>query len=210
MKKLLIILLLVSICLSTFTGCSKKKDEDYLYNWLLENGELVNSSALVYEEKIDSNKTFALHYDTGYINQLFVTYSITDYEGYILEAQMPLFIEGEKVLSSITLINADGFTRGLEYSHNPKQFTNKTPVEHGDATGDILSYADYPHEYVDGKIIVKIPEEDKPKFAEYEKMYDLCKELSQETLCDILDWLTEEICPLAKMDISDFGYKAYK
>ena len=211
MKKLAIFLfstlLLVTICLSTFAGCSLslKKDKDYLYDWLLENGALVNGTKLVY-----SDNNFSLHFDTGYVHELFATYTVTDYEGYQLEVRLPLFTEDEKVLSTITLINAEGYTRGIEYYHTPGRFTNKTPIEHGDAIGDTLSYADYPHEYVDGKIIVKVPEEDKPKIAEYEKMYALCEELSHGTLCDILDWLTEEICPLAEMNISDFGYKAYK
>ncbi len=214
--KLSTILLLVVICLSTLYGCSTKetsedaKDNDYLYNWLLENGELINGTALIYEEKLDENKVFALHYDTGYVNELFVTYSITDYEGYQLEATLPLFIDDDKVLSHLTLINADGFTRGLEYYHTPNSFTSKTPVEHRDTYGDTISMEDYPHEYVDGKIVVKVPDEDKAKIEELKRMNNLCEELSHGTLCNILDWLNEKICPLAEMKISDFGYKAYK
>ncbi len=209
MKKFIVSLfsaiLIVSICLSTLSGCDKAYSKERLYNWLLDNGELVNGTKLVY-----TDNEFALHYDTGYVHELFVTYSLTDYEGYQLEVRVPLFINGEKVLSTITLINNNGFTRGLEYYHTPKSFTNKTPIEHGDTIGDTISMADYPHEYVDGKVIVKVPEEDKPKIEEFKRMGSLCEELSHEMLCDILDWLKNSLCPSAEMDISDLGYKAYK
>jgi hypothetical protein len=213
MKKLISILfsalLIVTICLSTLSGCDiipqKETSEERLYNWLLENGELINGTRLVY-----TDNNFSLHYDTSYAHKLFVTYSVTDYKGYQVETKMPLFIEDEKVLANITLINAEGFTRGLEYYHTPQHFTNKTPIEHGDTTGDTISMADYPHEYVDGKIVVKVPEEDKPKIEELEKMNALCEELAHDNLCSILDWLSEKICPSAEMDIADFGYEAYK
>ncbi len=45
--------------------------------------------------------------------------------------------------------------------------------------------------------------------AQQELRESIAKELAQKALCDILNWLNKEICPLAEMDISDFGYTAY-
>ena len=204
---IVVLVLIASVALASVLTdiLTIEKDGDYLYNWLLENGELVNGTKIVY-----SDNDFSLCYDTAEpYTKLFVVYSVSDYEGYQLEARVPLFglaIES----SSITLINDEGFTRGLKYSHTPSSFTNKTPIKHVDTFGDTISTADYPLEYVDGKYVMHVPEEDKPKLAELKRMNALCEELAHKSLCSILDWLSAEICPLADMEMSDFGYFDYK
>lgn len=186
--------LLLSICITILGGCSteKAKDEEYLYNWLLENGELVNGTKLVYEEKLEDGKVFALHYDTGYTHELFVTYT-TNYDGYELKVRLPLLTDSSKVITWLTLVNNDDFTHGLEYYHNPDTFTKKTPIEHGDGFGDTIV----------------INEATKEEREEWEKMYKLCAELAHESLCSLIDWLNESLCPKAKLELSDLGYLKY-
>jgi hypothetical protein len=93
----------------------------------------------------------------------------------------------------ISLMNSDGFTRGLEYYHNPETFTKKTPIEHSDTFGDTLV----------------VPESTKEEIEELEKMNELCEELAHGSLCSIIDWLNESLCPKAKFKLSDLGYSHY-
>lgn len=210
-------LLLVAICLSTFAGCSLelKKDKDYLYDWLLDNGELVNATELIYKDE-----TFTLRSDHS--KKLFVDYTIPDYKGYEITVKLPLYSESEKVIAEISVHNEDSSSVFSCY-HYPKTFTSKTPLEfdtisqHPDY--DYIIMSDYgTTTYEDGKMVFHLDEskreeyEKKKKYneeidAQRELRETMAKEISHKTLCDILDWLNEEI---AEMDISDFGYKAYK
>lgn len=210
-KLLSSVLLLVIICISVFSGCSTK-DKDYLYNWLLENGELVNNTELIYKDN-----TFTLNAKSS--KKIFVEYKTINSDGYEITVQLPLYSKSEKVSTEISVESKDA-SSSLTYYHTANSFTRKTPIEYG-------STSNYPPlntitigEYRNGEYIPpdkNQKEENKRLQEENEKIKalhtiheDIAKGLSHESLCTILDWLNEEICPLAKMEISDLGYKAYK
>ena len=221
MKKLAVILfsilLLIAICLCTFSGLplEVKKDKDYLYDWLLENGELMDGIDLMYK---DGNFTLR----TDHSRKMFVDYTIPDYDGYEVKVQLPLFNESEKITATISVHNNDSSSTVLCY-HSPKNFTMKTPLEY-DTT---YVYPDYGYiimsdygttVYEDGKYVFHL-DEDKREEYEKKKQYNaeinaqrelrekIAKEVSHKSISEILDWLNEEI---AEMNISDFGYKSYK
>lgn len=227
MKRSIIVLssivLLIAVCLCIFSGCKQEaakkiSPEERLYNWLLDNGELINGTNLVYQ---DNN--FSLH--TDHSKKMFVDYTISDYNGYEITIQLPLYSESKKNKVKISVQNTDSSST-LACYHYPETFTLKTPLEY-----DTLSqYPDYDYinmsEYgttksEDGKMVFYV-DESKREELEERKQYNaeidvqrnlrekIAKEISNKSISDILEWLQLEICPEAEMDISDFGYKAYK
>lgn len=201
--------LCIVFCFS-LTSCKPKKDKDYLYDWLIENGELVGSTTLSFEDSIDTNHRYKLsYYSYGTID---VEYFITDYEGYCVSSRLPLFTGEDKVSSSISLTNSDCLERGKYYSHYRSNFQRKSPITLGDFFGDEINLGGYSfikdgHFYVDYDAM---PDDFRAKVKTSQHMDDLCEELSHSSLCSILDWLNETICPLADMELSDFGYEKYK
>lgn len=186
----------VSLFLTVFfTIFSVEKDEAYLYDWLLENGELVGGTDLVYRHVTQQGVMYALNCNTENSEPYFwVSYIKPNYKGYEVRGHLPLDpnhrLYTNTIIASISLYDyEERITRGLDFSHNKKVFTNKTPIEFDDYFG----YDDFKNSM--DKIIA---------------MNDLCDELSHPTLCDMLDWLKDDVCPLAKMDMSDFGYEKYK
>ena len=191
-------------------SCNQPKDKEYVYNWLLENGELINGTELVYSDKIDSFHTYKLCYSSNMVgSNLCAVYVINNYNGYNVSLTLPLYTNSNNVLTYISIDNAEGFERGLEYYHNRNIFQRKSPITHNDTYGDTIDLSKYPHKEVDGKIIVDVPQDVKEQLNEMKHMNALCEELAQESLCSILDWLKTKICPLADMELSDFGYEKY-
>ena len=208
-------ILLVAICLSTLSGCVIKNSEENLYSWLLENGELVNGTELMYKDN-----SFALY--TGHSQKMFVDYTISDYKGYEITVQLPLFSESKKVVAKITVQNKDSSSI-FECYHYPDSFTMKTPLEYGVKNEypdfDVINLDDYgTMVYEDGKYVFHF---DESKREEYEKKTsynaeitkqrelreEIAKDISHKSIAAILDWINEEV---AKVDISDLGYKVYK
>lgn len=218
---LLATLLVTIICLSSLCGCSPKetpKDKQYLYNWLLENGELVNGTELMYQDN-----TFTLR--TDHSQGMFVDYVIPNYNGYEITVQLPLFSESENTSTTISVQNEDSSTT-LTYCHTAKDFTTKSPIKHDDIHSypplETIIMDDYgTFKYENGKLVFHLDESKREEYEQKTKINkeiktqqelreNIAKELAHETLCEILDWLNDEICPLTEMDISDFGYNAYK
>lgn len=221
------VFLLLAICLSVFNGCSAKdknkdkdyvKDKDYLYNWLLENGELVDNTELLYKDN-------AFTLSTKGPKKIFVEYKTTNSDGYEITVQLPLYSKSEKVSTEISVESEDAGST-LTYYHIAKSFTRKSPIEYGSTSNyppfETINLNDYGELiYENGKYVLHVDEnkreeyeQRKNKNAEIEAQHiiheDIAKDLSHESLCTILDWLKKKICPLAKMEISDFGYNAYK
>lgn len=211
---------LIAVCLCIFSGCATPKlsPEERIYNWLLENGELIDGTNLVYQDN-----DFSLR--TDHSKKMSVDYTIPDYKGYEIAIQLPLYSDSKKVKVSISVKNTDSSSTFACY-HCPKDFTLKTPLEY-----DTLSqYPDYDYihmpdygttKYEDGKYVFHL---DETKREEYEKkkQYNaeidnqrelrekISKEISNKSISDILDWLNKEICPSAEMKIADLGYKVYE
>jgi hypothetical protein len=120
-----------------------------------------------------------------------------------------VFTDFNLVAATISLANIDGFTRGLKFYHDRETFQKRSPISHGDSYGDTIDLSEYPHEYIDGKYHVDIPYEVKVKLEEMDNMNALCESLAQPSIREILDWLNTSVCPLADMDLSDFGYEKY-
>ncbi len=222
-KYFVISLCIILICLFSLYGCFKyetqqlTKNEKQLYNWLLENGELVNGTGLMYQDN-----AFTLH--TNHSQKIFVNYVIPDYNGCKVIVQFPLFSESENSSTSISVQSNDSST-SLIHFHTAKDFTKKSPIEYGDMNSypplvpiTLDDYGTFKEE--NGKLVFCLDENKREEYEQINKINEeisaqqgLCenvaKELAHETLCDILDWLNEEICPLVKMDISDLGYTNY-
>ena len=214
------ILLLAAMVLSTLAGCSPevKKDKDYLYNWLLENGELANGTELMYKDG-----EFTLR--TDHSQEMVVEYIIPDYNGYKITVRLPLYSKSDKA-SAVISVHKRTASSSLTYYHTAKNFTKKSPISYGTISSypqlETINKADYgTSKYENGMFVFYF---DASKWEEYEQKIkankeisaqqelreSIAKDLAHEALCDILDWLNEEICPSAKMDVSEFGYKAYK
>lgn len=216
------ILLIITLSLAVFSGCTANvSSEELLYNWLLENGELVDGTELVYKDN-------AYTLCTDHSKKMFVNYIIPVYNGYEVIVQLPLFVNSDEVTAEISVANEEG-TSTLAYYHNLKEFTVKSPIEFGsfthcpaliNETGILLDdYGEWVYE--NGKYTFRF---DDSKRDEYEQLVkqnneiimqretreQIAKELSHKSILNILDWLKNEICTSAGIDISDLGYEYYK
>lgn len=173
----LVVHIIVFVCGCTFIT---KQREKHLYNWLEENGQLLNGTDLVYQQTGEVGDLFVLRYSTA-SSVMCIEYS-THYEGYHITVELPLFYEDNEVLTTIEVENEDFLYRGLEFSHNRKEFTRNSPIEHHDWYGNTEAYG----------------------------MTSICEDFAQKSICKILDWMSESLCPSVKMELSDFGYTKYE
>lgn len=181
-KAISAICLLISITLY-FCGCSliAKQREKHLYNWLLENGQLLNGTDLEYKQTGAVGDLFVLRYSSGSSSTMFIEYS-THSDEYQITVKVPLFSKTDKVLARIEVENEAFEYRGLEYYHNTKEFTRNSPVTHHEWYGNTTSYA----------------------------LSSTCEEFAQTGICKILDWMKDSLCPATGMKLSDFGYSKYQ
>lgn len=208
-------LFLMTIGLGALSGCSNQKEnpQDVLYNWLLENGELVDGSDFVYKDG-----DFTLYTDSS--RKMFVDCIIHDYNGYEVTVQLPLFSGSKNVKGEIIVQNKDSYGRFFCY-HNPENFTMKTPLsfDRGYQNPDIetISLDDYgTFKDEDGKLIFCL---DESKREEYERKKEhneetnrqielregIAREVSHKAISSILDWLNKK----TNIDASDLGYAQY-
>lgn len=195
-KTIIAILLLASFLMTTCIGCSK--DADYLYDWLLEHGTLVDGTCLQYSETDKSGAKFMLCYDTNYVDKLRwqVQHSTTDSSGRTIITTLFLFSAGKEASSHISVYGLgeyDDYYRSLEYYHNPAIFTKNSPIEQGELSGST----------------VHVPDSEKALIKEILTLNTICENRAQKSLCLILDWLENTFCPAANMNMSDFGYDNY-
>ena len=199
MKRILSIIIILILISSLITACgSSPKDADYLYDWLLEHGTLVEGTRLQYSDTDKSGAKFTLCYDTNYVDKLRwqVQHSTTDSSGRTIITTLYLFYNSNKSLSVISVCGSGAFEdyyRLLDYFHNPAKFTRNSPIEIGDFSGST----------------VNIDNAESNLIAEITEMNNICEDNTQTSLCLILDWLKDSFCPTANMTMSDFGYDNY-
>lgn len=211
MKKLIAVIVILILVSSLMTACSdNSKDSDYLYDWLTEHGTLVDGTCLQYAEIGTDGARFALCYDTNYGDnrEWYVKYIVTDNTNRTVETQLTLFWDGSITPVWITVYGSDDFDdyyRCMEYFHTANKFTPNSPIERGDFSGSTV-VRDI---FVAGQGPTTITDDTEGLPDELDKMDRECETHAQESLCLILDWLKNSFCPLAKMRMSDFGYKSY-
>lgn len=179
----------------------KVVDEEYIYDWLVDNGQLVNNgTGLVYEEKTADGKTFRLRYDIyhGGEEELYAVYSVRDRYGYPISVKMNLFEDDSKILAHINTISSYGYNRGLYFYHNPKNFTKNATIELGGITID---------GWLDENGLDDIIETE--ELLENRTIISILRDIAQESLCELLDWIKEDFCPKADIEMSDLGYLRY-
>lgn len=184
------------------------KDEDYLYQWLTENGTLLDGTILHYTVQGPGNTLFTLAYDTRNYGDDFKWY-IESYTPVIncmrTKVHVTLFWDSQDnpVWDStespawIRVTGAEyleGYGYELAYCHSPQTFTSNSPVKHG-------NFKEYLASDIDPL---------SAKGIAYSKMRSTCYSESQATLCQLLDWLKDSFCPVADMTMADFGYPMYK
>jgi hypothetical protein len=226
MKKfvsLIAVLLLVVFCLS---ACSENpqetgtlpiqeteaspKDADYLYNWLTEHGTLVGGTCLQYSATDSSGIKFTLCYDTNYVEKLRwqVQYITSDDSGRTINTQLFLFYDGSKTPVNISVDGSGcfyGYSRYMEYSINPQNFTNNSPIDMGNCDGSTVVR----DVFIPGQGSTTVTDNKEGLQAELDTMDRICKDRAQKSLCVILDWLENTFCPTANMTMADFGYEKY-
>ena len=187
-------------------------NNDTLYNWILENGELVNGTDLIYK-----NGGFTLY--TNISRKMYVEYIIPNHNGYTVTVRLPLF---EKEVTSEFTVQNETSSSLVFCTHYPENFTLKTPLEYKISSEipdfDYIDRSKYgTTKYEDGKMVFYL---DENKREEYEKKLqynneisdkrkereNIAKEISHRAISDILDWLKSE----TNMDAIDLGYIQYK
>lgn len=165
----------------TSVTSATKKDADTLIDWLLKNGTLIDNASLVYETTDNNGDTYRLVHSTNYTSKLVVIYT-QKIEDYTIVTRVPLDVIAE--------------TKGkVDFW-----------CEISDKEGDNLTIR---YQHTPYKFTSKTPITTLEGYSE-NKMFEVANKCSHENLCKTLDWLKNEICPLAKFTMIDLGYCKYK
>ena len=207
------ILLSITVAAGSLWAYSKRpKDETYLYEWMTKNASLIDGTRLQYTDTQKNGSKFSLNYDTyNYVDRMkwYIQYDIPEREGYYTTVHVTLYWDNKECPSTITVSGTgklEGYSRTLEYSHNPDGFTRGSPIKINSYDGSTVP--------TDGNI----PELSGSSLLGLERALQLkldymdqkCSILAHSSLCKVLDWLQNEFCPTANMKISDFGYTSYQ
>jgi hypothetical protein len=183
-----------------------KKNRDYLYNWLLENGDLTgNGESVVYKESVGNNCTYSLHYNSSSPDKIFASYTSKNSGGYVIIVTVELFASGqEESNAKVVVYNKDNNMRCLEYYHNPQNFSANTPIELVSVSGH-----DFPDRNISSKDYDTVAEAYAAWVKPMREVEDIGKNSIHAGICSIIDWIDESLCSKAEMDLSDFGYLMY-
>ena len=203
---ILIILLVVTMSLAVFllkkTRGTKqspnseetKSSENVLYDYLQENGRLVNGEDLVLE-----SGNFVL--STDHSRKMYAVNNILDYNGYDVTVRLPLFEKGKKVTVVITVENETSLSE-IRCTVNPSDFTLKTPLDYevGIESPPIKVIYLKDTSTMNEEEIKEYKKENREKEQyniEVEEQRavreQIAKELSHEAIGAILDWLSKEL-----------------
>ena len=205
-----IILLSAIITPILYFSLKNNKDKEYLYNWLVDEGTLVDNSNLEYTTTKDG-ASYSLCYSTDYIDSLnmMILYSSVTDEGYTISARIHLFT-GDETVFYISAEN-DELNRWYKYSFTSSTYKNNTPLTYIDNDGYTIDISEYM--WFDGeKYHVdynSMPSEMKEKIETLKVLGGLCEDSAKPILNNMLNWLKDEICLLTNMNLSDFGYQKY-
>ena len=189
---------------------SQAKDDNYLYDWMANNGTLIDGTYLQYSETDTNGTTFSLRYDPNLTEnrRWYVACTHVSSSGYTIATTLILFWEKPNTPVSISVFGSgrfDGYRRSLEYSHNSNEFTSNSPIKKERYSGDTV----VKDIFIAGQGPTTITDKTEGLQAELDNMDRICSTNAQKSLCLILDWLKNSFCSEANMKMSDFGYENY-
>lgn len=230
MKKIVALILSVLLAI-VLTGCEFTQttsapaepstqinvDRDFVYDWLLENGELQNGEELVYTSK-DGQSELTVQTDAS--KRIWVYYDFQDEEGNHVSMNMELFREGKDKFECEIL---DDTETGVYRSYQFKRatFTRKSPI----SNERNLSY------YIDGGTAesvwmsqegpkmakrswqtskeehIPVPED---KYNAFQAIRENFAERAQQHLCSTLDAIHNGFCVPMGITIHDLGYEKFE
>lgn len=193
-------------------------DDDYIYNWLLKNGELKNGTELIYNRELSDVCSYSIYTDTDKCIEF--TYTTNELVLYSISLSMDLF-SPNKASFSCEIIDRTETGVCTDYIHYRTSFTRNSPIESKGIAGHILD-GDYltSIDIIDGKryrtyyksgegIVYEEISSDKIQTWKTEKEI-LSNEVAQKLLCAAIETLNNDFCPLVGIDIIDLGYENYK
>lgn len=204
---------------SSGKGQVVKKDKEYVYNWLQENGRLEDGSNLVYtSERADGSK---LKVTATAEKELAASYNFKNEQGLEVTCEVPLFPSKEKYELCCTILNENQTGVSKTFQFYPAKFTSKSPLLNENIgwvylEGDINQSVDmengvpkvYYYSAAQKKSVAKtVPSE---VYQQMVNISDNFSEPAQAALCKTLNVLQTDFCAVAGTSTQDLGYKEFK
>ena len=188
-------------------------NEDFMYYWLVANGQLSNGTDLYYTENLASGEEYTLFYtESRSASKIWARYRIYNYNGYTITTEIPLFAKNDTVEIACTYSNATGVECSNKYSFSKKNFTSKSPIN-PKGWNDIDPEVFYSSSLSQDEIAKKEYERKLLKEVRQKMTKELdtfVDESTQNNVCNLLKWIELNILNPANFDISDLGYTNYK
>ena len=194
-----------------------KLSNELIYDWLTENGELMNGTTISYTKNHINGD--ALSVEATQDKEVKISFSTSLPNGLEVTCSMPLI--SDSVLSFNCKIVDDTNTGTEKWCELEKAtFTASSPIELADfvciyidgksADGYInyqgKSYREYFSKKESKVVREEIPQE---KITVIESVGDNFGQLAQQSICNMLDCMSADLCPLWGIELSDLGYKRY-
>lgn len=191
-----------------------KLDNEFVYDWLLENGELVDSTELVYSINKEDGSSLKITTTTSKTIRLTYTFMENNYQ---ITCGIDMFGENEHIFSC-KVIDESSIGKENSYFLKKSSFTQNTPLsekEHvswyidGDSIssfafkGDKYVYRSYSSanggSFVDEEI-------SKEKVEKAHAADEIITKNAHKYLCTMLGAMENDLCPLLEIDMKDLGY----
>lgn len=227
--KRIVIFTLVILLIFNLTACSSivkiisettpkiEFNNEYVYNWLLDNGELINGTILSHTINYDNGAYLCLSSTSDKV--ITVIYSYVPSNGLSICLSMPLFSQSmlyfdcEIVDETITGVKK-------QCALNKIDFTKNSPIEINDF---ICFYSDgyyidhliynngkYYREYYSAQehavVQAEIPQ---TKVAIINSIDDNFALYAQKGVCVMLNSIYADLCPLWSIEMADLGFTKY-
>jgi hypothetical protein len=173
-----------------------------IYDWLVENGDLLNGETLVYSELNNFNKTYEVwtyrYNDKVLFAELLIDNYLVDGKPCKLSVSLELLPDQDGIARMI--VSLDSLTSRAyctkNYYIDVDTFRKNVPIE----SGDVQCSSNTP-----AFNFTYTPEEK----ADSLNYLDDINDNSYEYLIDLLEWVANDFAPKVSLTIQDFGYIKY-
>lgn len=193
-----------------------KLDNEFVYDWLLENGELVDSTELVYSINKEDGSSLTIATDTS--KAIGITYTFKE-NNYQITCGMGMF-GGNKHSFSCKVVDESSTGKENSYTFKKNSFNRNTP----------LSGKKHVNWYIDGDTIQSLiwkggkcvqevysaskggsvdKEIPKEKVEKARTADEIITKDAQKYLCALLVVMEKDLCPLLEIDMKDLGYMSF-
>lgn len=199
------------------TETSPKISNEIVYDWLLENGELTNGTSLSYT--ITSTNGDALNITANTDKTVELSYVSIPTANFEVTFTTKLISDNQHSFDC-KIVDPTGTGKEYKLIVDKATFTSSSPIKEGNIIGFYIdgSFTDsilanngkHFYEYFSstkGETVQKeIPTE---KMAVIEAIEHIFYQQAQESLCNMLDLMSSDLCVLWGIKLADLGYEKF-